>query len=466
MSAVTIKKIKMKIFEVPLPNDEFIDYALKRDIKIAKIPKNTFLLGEVSVDNEIYGLLGLEKEYWADEKSVANADLIDQITIKLFDKAGKNTGIIEERILKELSQSVSGAKLPVFSITHKGSPYLIDIEKEANKSLFPLLINKAKGAFEIFEIIKKTIAIGADFEVHRKLGDNKVAFIDSKHGGTIEIHIYDIELAKNPLFIDVLALFAGTIKFHNAMGIKIDKVMKELVAGTIVLHPSKKTLELMLDPRHAPQVEKPEKLEKPAKKGGLVKKKDEELHKKRMIRRLRGVDEEEEEETKAKSRKKPGKKRAFAKDEVDEELVRTAKKRGRKRMIAKDEEEELGLKRAKSKISAKEEEEVASLKKPQKIRPLYPEDPVREMTGITEAISELLEDVGVMTIDDLLSADPEELADEIGVDSITSQKIKQWQKACLQRVKAALKEEEEIEPEREEEPDEDSDKYDMLDMDL
>jgi hypothetical protein len=439
MSEKTVKKIAMKIFDIPLSSDEFVGYAANKDIKIAKVSKNTFLLGDVAVDNAIYGMLGLEKEYWADDKSVANADLIDQVTIRLFDKAGKNTGIIEERILKELSQSGSGAKLPVFTVTLRAFPYLIDIEKEADIFIFPLLTNKAKGAFEIIEITKKAVAIGADFMVTRKLGNNKVAFIDSKHGGKIEISIYDSDLAKNSLFVDILTLFAGTIKFHNAMAIKIDKVMKELAAGTLVLHPSKKTLELMLNPRRAPQPEKAEKPEKPEKKAGRVKESEEESRNKRMKRRVRGVSEEKE--------------------------AKPAKKRGKKKAIL-DEEEELGPKRGKGKISGKEEKEVAALKKPQKIRPLYPEDPVKEATGITEAISELLEDVGVVTIDDLLSANPEELADEIGVDSITSQKIKQWQKASLLRIKEALKEEEEVEPENEEEPDEDEDKFDMLDSGL
>ena len=458
MAEVTQKKIAMKIFDKPYSSDEFVEYATEKGIKISKVSKNTFLLGEIFVDGGIYGLLGLEKEYWADEKSVANADLIDQVTLRIFDKAGKSTGIIEERILKELSQSGSGGKLPVFTVSLKASPFLIDIEKEANEFIFPLLVNKSKGTFELFQISKKAVSIGADFTVTRKLGNNKVAFIDSKHGGKIEIQIYDIDLAKNPLFVDVLALFAGTIKFHDAMATKIDTVIKELSAGTLVLHPSKKTLELMLNPRQAPQAEKPEK---PVKKAGQAKESAEELRKTRSKRRLRDAEEEQE----AKSAKKRSKKRATTDEEED---IKPAKNRGKKKALQDDDddEEELGPKTAKGKIPRKVEEEVASLKKPQKIRPLYPEDPVKEATGITEAISELLEEVGVVTIDDLLSADPEKLAEEIDVDSITSKKIKQWQKASQQRMKTALKEEEETEPESDEEPEDESNSYDMLDMGL
>ena len=457
MAETIQKKIEMKIFDTPISSDEVISYAADKGIKISKVSKDTFLLGEVSVDNQIYGLLGLEKEYWSDEKSGAMAGMLDQTTVKLFDKSGKGTGLIEERMLKELSQSISGGKLPVFTITLKYFPYIIDIEKESDKFVFPLLINKTRGTFEIFQISKKAVAIGADFIVTRKLGDSKVAFIDSKRGGKIEIQIYDTELAKNPIFVDTLSLFAGTIKFHDSISTKIESTMKALAEGTLVLRPSQKALELMLNPRQAKQPEKVE--EKP----GREKETGEEIRRKRSGRRIRGAKEEEEEplEKPAKSR---GKKRAVAEEEEKEEpLEKPAKSRGKKIASAEEDEEESELTKRKKRMP---EEEVPS-KKPQKARPLYPEDSVRDAPGLTEAISELLEEVGVMTIEDLIAANPEELAQEIGDDLITSKKIKQWQLASRQRVKAVLKEEgdlEERELEEDSDADEDTHDYDIMDM--
>jgi len=453
MAETIQKKIEMKIFDTPISSDEVISYAADKGIKISKVSKDTFLLGEVSVDNQIYGLLGLEKEYWSDEKSGAMAGMLDQTTVRLFDKSGKGTGLIEERMLKELSQSISGGKLPVFTITLKYFPYIIDIEKESDKFVFPLLINKTRGTFEIFQISKKAVAIGADFIVTRKLGDSKVAFIDSKRGGKIEIQIYDTELAKNPIFVDTLSLFAGTIKFHDSISTKIESTMKALAEGTLVLRPSQKALELMLNPRQAKQ---PEKVEE---KAGRKKETEEEIPRKRSGRRIRGAEEAEEEplEKPAKSR---GKKRAVAEEE--EPLEKPAKKRGKK-IASAEEEEESDLTKRKKRMP---EEEVPS-KKPQKARPLYPEDSVRDAPGLTEAISELLEEVGVMTIEDLMAANPEELAQEIGDDLITSKKIKQWQLAARQRVKAVLKEEgdlEERELEEESDADEDTHDYDIMDM--
>ena len=461
MAEMISKQIELKIFESPISSDEFIGYAADKGIKIAKVSKDTFLLGEISVDSQVYGLLGLEKEYWSDEKSGAMAGLLDQTAVKLFDKSGKNTGIIEERMLKELSQSISGAKLPVFTITLKYWPYLIDIEKESDKFVFPLLINKTKGTFEIFQISKKALAMGADFLVTRKLGENKVAFIDSKRGGKIEIQIYDSELAKNPIFIDTLALFAGTIKFHDSISSKIESTMKALTEGTLVLRPSQKALELMQNPR---LVKQPEKVEE---KVVREKETEEEIPKKRSVRRIRGA-EEEEEEPLEKPEKKRGKKRAVGEEEEEEEPIeKPVKKRGKKRAVAEEEEgeaEESELPTRKKKMAAEEE---VPTKKPQKIRPLYAEDSVRNAPGLTEAISELLEEVGVMTVEDLMAANSEDLAQEIGDELITSKKIKLWQQAARQRVKAVIKEEEDME-EREQEEDSDADvdthDYDIMDI--
>ena len=440
MAEMISKKIEMKIFESPISSDEFVGYAAERGITISRVSKSTFLLGEISVDNQVYGLLGLEKEYWSDEKSGVMAGLLDQITVRLFDKAGKSTGIIEERMLKELSQSVSGAKLPVFTITLKYLPYVIDIEKESDKFVFPLLINKAKGSFELFQISKKALAMGADFLVTRKLAENKVAFIDSKRGGKIEIQIYDAELAQNPIFVDALSLFAGTIKFHDSISTKIESTMKALTEGTLVLRPSQKALELMQDPR---RVKQPEKVEV---KAGREKETDEELSGKRSGRKIQGAEEEEE-----------------------EPLEKPAKKRARKKALAEEEGEagdEESVEPTKRKRKTPIEEEVPT-KKPQKTRPLYAEDSVRDSPGLTEAISELLEEVGVMTVEDLMSANPEDLAQEIGDELITSKKIKLWQQAARQRVKAVIKEADDIE-EREQEEDSDADvdthDFDMMDI--
>ncbi len=400
MSEIVLKEIKLKIYKNPFTNSQMHEQMLDEDVKIKKLAKDAFYLGEIRVDDRIYGVLELEKEYWAD-RSTPEVDYLDRIILKLHDKTGKTIGMIEERLLKELMQSTVSGKLPVFTITLKGNPYMIDIEKESDKLVFPVLTNKSKNIFEIFVLNKKSLAIGADYTVTRKLGDQKVADIDSKRGGKIEIKIYDDEVANNKQFIDTLALFAATIKFHDGIGKKIEQAIDALKVGELVLKPPKKALELMVDPRRVKRAKKvrAEEEEEPRK-----------TREKRRKRKIRGEEEEEAEE-----------------------------------------EEKPKKKRAKKKPKKPKKDTVKS----KKFKELYLEDPVQKASGVTKAIAKKLEDLGILTVEDLLAADPDELAEFLDDESITSTKIQRWIIASTKRVKDTLKL---IEAEPE-----DIDDYDLLD---
>ena len=400
MSEIVEKKISMKIFDTPLTGSEMKGYAMTKDIRLSGSTKNKFLLGEIFVDNQIYGLLGLEKEYWTDTTAdSAGMSFLDRVMVSLYDTRGREIGQIEERLLKELAQSTAGGKLPVFTISLRNQPYMVDIEKESGKYVLPLLIDKSKGYFEIFQIVKKGLAIGADFTVTRKLGEEKVAFINSKRGGKVEIEIYNEELAKNKDFTNLLALFAGTIQYHDSISEKIENAIKAMTEGLLILKPSKKSLQLLEDPRKTKRSsEKTTKKKTPTKE-------------ERKGRRIRGKDEEEEEAPKRKRRVK--------------------------------------------KKSDKEDEEP---KKTKTFKPLYLDDAVNKVTGVNKATAELLEEIGVLTVEHLLNIDPIELQEELDVSSITKTKIKRWQTDSKKRIKETLKMEAEIE--------EDTADYDLLDMDL
>lgn len=382
MGETVQKKIKMKMLKAAVKGMDAKDYIESLDIDIKKVSKDSLFLGEVFVDDRIYGLLGLEKEFWSDESTPSDLEYLDRIALKLYDAKGKSVGVIEERLVKELTQSIVSGTLPVFTAILKGSPYIIDIEKESNKLVFPLLVNKSKGFFDIFQISKKALAIGADFTVERKIGDEKVAFIDSKRGGKIEIEIYDDELADTKDFVNVLTLFAGTIQFHEDIANKIKSTVEALSQGALVLKPSRKALELMQDPRKAKRPKKETEEER------------KETRKRRKKRKIRGVDEEEEEE-------KPKK------------LKKGVKKRSLK-----------------------------SRKTQKGYKALYLADPVKKATGVGKKTADLLNEVGIITVEDFIGADPKELAGVLKEKSITPTKINKWQVDSQKRVRATLEDDE------------------------
>ncbi len=400
MSEIVQKEIKMKVYKEPYTNSQMFDQMLDEDIKLKKLPKDTFYLGEIYVDNRIYGVLGMEKEYWS-SKSTPELDFLDRLIINLYDKKGTTAGIIEERVLRELMQSAVSGKLPVFTLTLSGNPYMIDIEKESDKLVFPVLTNQTKKIFEIFELNKKTIAIGADFVVTRKLTNQKIADIDSKRGGTVEIKIYESEIADNKQLLEVLALFAATIPFHDEIGKKIEQALEALELGSLVLDPPAKALELMLNPR--------------------------------KVKRSRKKDEDEEEPVKPKKiRRKKRKIRGKSEEDQEEAEDEAPKKTEIKRKKPKEDETAKG-----------------------KFKELYLDDPPSKASGVTKAIGAKLEELGILTIEDFLAADPKLIAGELGDESISSTRVKRWITASRKRVKKTL---EVIEAE----PD-DSDDYDLLD---
>ncbi len=422
LSEIVLKEIKMRMFKDPLATNEMNKHVVedsdlnKDNFKIRELSKNSFYVGEIFVNNQYYGAFGLEKEYWGD-KSTPEMDFLDRIIIKLYDRQGKAIGMIEERVLRELMQSAVSGTLPTFTISLQGIPYMIDIEKEAGKLIFPLLVNKTQKIFEIFEFAKK--ALRDDYVVTRKLADQKVADIDSQRGGKIAITVYDSEISNNKIFTDILALFAATIKFHDEIGKKIETAMESLKTGSLVLKPPTKALELMVNPRKA--------------------------------KRLTKVTDEEDED-------KPAESKEEAKERAEVRRKSKRKVRGAKEEeeAAPEEEEKEGETEEKPKLKKKQLKTVKKEDlKAEKFDKLLLQDPVEKASGVNKAIAQKLESVGLFTVEDLLTVDPVELAAVLEDDSITATKIKRWITASRKRIRATLDEAESYP--------EDAEDYDLID---
>lgn len=415
------RKITVNILDKPLTGKKIDEYAAKKKVKVSKFSDNTWLVGEIYFGKRFHGILGLEKETWPDYQSFhPNFDIINRMTIKMFDKAGKIIGKIEERLIKELAIHGMSGKLPVFTAALQTYPYMIDLERESEKLVFSMLSSKTRGMLDIFQISKKSFAIRSNFTIKRKFWNQRIAFIDSKRGGKIEIKIYDDILSHNENFLNFLVLFASTIKYHDEIGDKVHGVCKELADSTLIVKPTKQALSM---------IKKPSKEE-------LTKKDEETL----LIFREKVEPEIEREEVlpstgllEAEERKK-GKKEIKKKKKVEKPY-----KKEKPKKIPK----EAKIKKVKEGKPPKVVEVEPPPKKKDLEKPLFLEDPVTEVIGVTEDISTLLESVGIYIVDDLLFVDPNVIAENLDEKSITPARIEQWQTISQQRIETTLKREKE-----------------------
>ncbi|MHA1266078.1 MAG: hypothetical protein ACTSRS_12675 [Candidatus Helarchaeota archaeon] len=441
------RKITLKFLKRALTGGALDDYAAENKLKIARYSDVTALLAEVYEETEegeeLYGTLGVEKEKWADYTSFhPNYDLINRFKIELFGKTGKLLGVAEERLIKELLMPKS-SRIPLFTVILEGVPYIIDLERDSNKFLFPFFTNPRKKWLEIFQITKK--ALRNSFEVKRKHFPQRVASIDSKWGRKMEINIEDDELARNANFFHLLILFAGTTHFHVKILSKIHEYNEALSEGTLVIKPGVRAIELMSKEQVKQLYEEAEfaktaKAKTKAKKQIPVKpavpdvieyptpgKRIEEEYK-RGIRKVRKI------------RKK--------KEAVPPEVEKTKVPTKKEVVLA-----EIDRTQATEELRAESEYEIKLPKRPPKIEekppveelePLHLEDSVHQIKGISEEVANTLEEVGISMVDDLIFIDAGVVADYIGIKSITKETIKHLQDMAHKQIQMTIKKDKEL----------------------
>jgi hypothetical protein len=482
------RKINIKIFDPPLTGNQLTKYC---DVKGVRIPYSSdefSLFGEALLEDKLFGTLVVSKEIWSDDVNKGpNYDLLDRLVIKLLERSGAVMGTIEERLLKEFTLS---SATPLFSIILKSSPLIIDFDLDSDKLSFPFLTESGKGLFNIFQISKK---IGNNFQIKKKIIDRKIASIDTKRGGKIEIKIEDEDLANNEEFFAILILFAGTAKFHDEITSKLRHGFKSLSEGTFVLRPPETELNLMAI---SEIVEKPAKKRrerlKVVKEAEVQKReKAPEIEVKKEIEALQKTAKKAEKEVEEiptkelileKSAPKALKPEPMKKEEIKIppkiKVVEPIKK-----VEVKEPPPKLVEDQPVKKVEVKEpppktvvpapveefppelvlpappkrpviEEPVKKIEPPSKpvepekpeksaeyLKPLSLEANIIEIQGITEKIRILLENIGIDIVDDLLFMDPEVLAERIGHKDVTATKIKEWQDSAEKRVRATPKKE-------------------------
>jgi len=468
------RKINIKIFDPPLTGNQIAKYTEFKGMHITGSP-NESLLGEVVIDDKLFGTLVLKKEIWSDNLSRGpNYDFLDRIVIKFLQRTGTAIGTIEERLFKEFALYPVSERLPLFAIILKSLPYFIDFEiEQSDRLIFPLPNKTGKGVFDVFQFDRK---VGNSFTIKKKFLDRKIATIDPKRGGKIEIKITDENSANDDDLIASLVLFAGTIKYYDEITIKIRHGTKGISEGSFILCPPENELKSMIYSPEVKLAKKGKEKLKPHKKEVEVLKKEEapavaiqeqiEILQKSSRKSKKAVDLAPTEKMGAtipaelevapihiKKAKK-----ATTTDKMLEvaPTKKTVEKRTKKvkgEVPAKKAEIEAPsiepiLAEPAEKVSAEkpfEILEIEQLPKPVKIKEpikkeilksLTLEDSIKEIQGITEKYRILLENIGIEIVDDLLFVDPEVIAEKIGHKDVTPLKIKEWQLSAEKRIKA------------------------------
>ncbi len=484
------RKINIRIFDPPLTGNQLEKYCNVKGVRIPYSSDEFSLFGEAVLEDKLFGTLVVSKEIWSDDVDKGpNYDLLDRIVIKLLERSGAVIGTIEERLLKEFALS---SVTPLFSVILKSSPFIIDFDLDSDKLIFPLLTQAGKGLFNVFQISKK---VGNNFSIKKKLIDRKIASIDSKRGGKIEIKIEDEDLANNEEFLAILVLFAGTAKFHDEITNKLRHGFKSLAEGTFVLRPPETELNLMAiqEVAEKPVKKRRERL-KVVKEAEVPKReKAPEIEVKKEIEALQKTAKKAKKETKEIPTKElileKTASKALKQEPVKKEEIKIAPKikvvEPTKKVEVKEPPPKLVEVQPVKKVEVKEptpkvvvpapvkptevegfppelvlpeppkkfviEEPVKKIEAPSKpvesVKPLKPEEYLKPLTleasvieiqGVTEKIRILLENIGIEIVDDLLFVDPGVLAERVGHKDVIPAKIKEWQDSAEKRIKATV----------------------------
>ena len=484
------RKINIRLFDPPLTGNQLEKYCNVKGVRIPYSSDEFSLFGEAVLEDKLVGTLVVSKEIWSDDVDKGpNYDLLDRIVIKLLERSGAVIGTIEERLLKEFALS---SVTPLFSVILKSSPFIIDFDLDSDKLIFPFLTQAGKGLFNVFQISKK---VGNNFSIKKKIIDRKIASIDSKRGGKIEIKIEDEDLANNEEFLAILVLFAGTAKFHDEIANKIRHGFKSLAEGTFVLRPPETELNLMTiqevaekpvkkrrerlkvvkeaevpKREKAPEIEVKKEIEALQKTAKKAKKETAEIPTKELIL----------EKTASKALKqepvKKGELKIAPKIKVVEPTKKVEVKEPPPKLVEAQPVKKVEVKEPAPKVVVPApvkptevegfppelvlpeppkkfviEEPVKKIEAPSKpvesIKPLKPEEYLKPLTleasiieiqGVTEKIRILLENIGIEIVDDLLFVDPGVLAERVGHKDVTPAKIKEWQDSAEKRIKATV----------------------------
>ncbi|NHI94030.1 MAG: hypothetical protein EAX96_16190 [Candidatus Lokiarchaeota archaeon] len=216
--------------------------------------KDMEIIGDFSINSQKMGFFAIREDEWKNN---------DRLVIRLFKENDKSLtwlSSIEECVSLSLAHSLGANEiLPSYLVIQGKGKEMFPLEKVNTKLLtqhkmgevFVFFLEKKKGLVDILEFKEKRFTIGCDYEVNNHSTGEMIAFIDSKKfniGGKVEIEIYDPTYAEIEEFINIIVVFAASLKYHDEINKKLESLMKEVKSG----HPIKVShheMELFRNPR-------------------------------------------------------------------------------------------------------------------------------------------------------------------------------------------------------------------------
>ncbi|MHA1729638.1 MAG: hypothetical protein ACTSWY_13055 [Promethearchaeota archaeon] len=221
--------------------------------------RNLELVGAVHEKGESDGMFGYDSRSWDDLplKDLAKKRLI----IKWFNSKSVGwLGTIEEMVVNSISSSIGADDtLPSFKIILPRYKYVVNLQKEHTK--FPkigeiftfALKDKKKDRWSIYSFNEKRLTVGSDWDI--LIGDHKdkvIGKINEKVlniGGKFKVHFYDKNYHKDLRFFRVVILFTMMLKYKQEILDKIEKLIKYIDEGRIILDIAADEERFMMNPR-------------------------------------------------------------------------------------------------------------------------------------------------------------------------------------------------------------------------
>ncbi|MFX1514214.1 MAG: hypothetical protein ACFFCQ_16675 [Promethearchaeota archaeon] len=212
-------------------------------------------IGDLKEKGQDIGKIAIRDGFWNDVKEEKNRRLV----LKLFSDAISWLGTCEEMVSEELEVEYARTKTmikhavkPIFRVVSAKYPYVTPLSSVRKRIFSFHKVDDEDKVVELFTLRETRWSRGDDWHVYSSRGDVKVADVDGKLfdiGGEYTVRIYEEELAKDRMFMNVLIFFAASRRYQDDIRKKISTIRKDILKGRFTPRMTKAELNLATNPR-------------------------------------------------------------------------------------------------------------------------------------------------------------------------------------------------------------------------